>query len=241
MNAGSRSIRLYRGISVRPDEAEEVAELILSEGIQFSEKTRWRTTVPHPRDVRSAASTLRKTPVEIRKRTDEMTQWKMACACGDPYGASYYALRHNRSGDRTNPVVIEFEANVDQLAVDGKDFLYTAFQLWDQFGTKTQKEVEESLQKLFGKAILPYFREAAAHSEPAARIGLCDLACYDSEVVFAHSKNKVLIRGRHNTEFCSAFQVCLPVPSSALISVNARPEWPAIPKHSTCLNDVRGS
>jgi hypothetical protein len=51
------------------------------------------------------------------------------CPCGEVIGANYYAWQHNPYGENTTPILIEFEASDDAMSIDGRDFLYTVFQL----------------------------------------------------------------------------------------------------------------
>jgi hypothetical protein len=36
---------------------------------------------------------------------------------------NYYAWQHNRKGENTTPILIEFEASDDAVSIDGRDFL----------------------------------------------------------------------------------------------------------------------
>jgi hypothetical protein len=51
------------------------------------------------------------------------------CACGEEAGAAYYAWQHNRKGENTTPIIMEFEVSDDAVSIDGRDFLYTVLQL----------------------------------------------------------------------------------------------------------------
>lgn len=46
--------------------------------------------------------------------------------------ALYYAFVHNRKEENTEPLLIEFEASITDVWIDGRDFLYTVFGLWDR-------------------------------------------------------------------------------------------------------------
>ena len=51
-----------------------------------------------------------------------MPTW--VCACGDEMGAIYYTTKHNRDRENNTPVLISFDANLRDVIIDGRDFLY---------------------------------------------------------------------------------------------------------------------
>jgi hypothetical protein len=81
--------------------------------------------------------------------------------------------------------------------VDGRDFLYTIFQLGDP------QLARPIIERIFGIAILRYI-DRAWSSDGRERIALCDLAVQDDAVVLAHAGNKTVIGGRYGTRFRSA-------------------------------------
>jgi hypothetical protein len=221
---------LYRGIAINPALRDEVIHKIVSEGMQDAKKGAWQNVMPDPRVVRRQQAELEGCPEGIRDSIDRMPAEPLVYACGDRFGASYYALQHNRTGNDTCAILIEFEAPDTSLCVDGKDFLYTVFQLWDRAGTARRGKVQHILASLYGKRIGRYFDKAAASSDTKTRIGFCDLACHDLDVVNGHHGNRVLIHGRHGTQFCSSFQRQLPVHVAAIrsaASISSMPEAPA--------------
>jgi hypothetical protein len=50
-------------------------------------------------------------------------------------------------------------------------------------------------------------------------IACCDLATQDPDVIRAHVSNGLVIGGRYNTRFSSAFMVTAPVPVAKIVSV----------------------
>ncbi len=230
---------LFRGITVSPDDQEKVVREIRDCGLVDGEAKQWRTRMPDPIAVRTIQKDLMSSPGTIRSRLNqELLKRTLVNACGDRYGGSYYALSHNRSASKTTSILIEFQAPLELLCVDGKDFLYTVFQRWDQRGAVPIDKVRTTLAALYGPKILEYFDEAALHKESNARVGICDLACHDLEVIRAHSENEILIRGRHNTRFCSAFQLQLPVSPESIIRIECNPTRPPEPAKSVSLDDV---
>ena len=51
------------------------------------------------------------------------------CACADKTSALFYACKKNVTASDTASLLITFEANISDVIVDGRDFLYTLFQL----------------------------------------------------------------------------------------------------------------
>ena len=156
------------------------------------------------------------------------------CACGDFDGAVYYACKHNRSGANDTPLVVEFESDPVEVAVDGRDFLCTVFQSGK--GALARNVVAQA----FGGRALVYLDEAWRATDQPRRIELCREARHDPEVVRAHYANRLVLGGRHSTRFRSAFFVRAPV-AAALVTAIHRPEngRPA-PAADAELRDVLG-
>ena len=230
--------KLFRGIAVSADTLNDVVEEIHSSGLRASNANQWQNEMPDPESIREYQAELLTVPSKIRDSILAMPAKPAVYACGDLFGASYYALSHNKSHQKPCSIVITFEAPIEALSIDGRDFLYTAFQLWDKSGKQNRDKVRQILARLFGQRILHYFDLASGSNETLARIGLCDLACYDLEVVSAHITNSVLIRGRHSTQFCSSFELPLPIPPQSIRSVNILPTNPTEPRQSISLDDV---
>lgn len=189
--------------------------------------------MPDPRTVRTCLDQLLQEPAVVREKLNALPSEPVTYACGDLYGASYYALSHNRSEAKPASILIEFEVPLDSLCVDGKDFLYTVFQR-----AEGCERVRACLASLFGKSILRYFDHASARSDTQEKIGICDLACYDIDVVRNHAENQTLILGRWGTHFCSAFKLQLPVPSSAIQNIDCNPTFPKPSEDTVHLKDM---
>jgi hypothetical protein len=97
-----------------------------------------------------------------------------------------------QSGENDTPIHISFDAEASEAVVDGRDSLYTAFQLSDA------ARARGILERLFGPAILRY-ADRAWGLDGDERIALCDLAVQDDAVVRAHAANKTAIAGRFGT------------------------------------------
>ena len=119
--------------------------------------------------------------------------------------------------------------------MDGRDFLYTIFQLGDP------QLARPIIERIFGIAILRYI-DRAWSSDGRERIALCDLAVQDDAVVLAHAGNKTVIGGRYGTRFRSAFCVRTPVATDRIVDVRPvevganlpDPEIPSRIAHDEC-------
>jgi hypothetical protein len=169
-----------------------------------------------PAQVRFCASKLLESPASIRNEIDLLAKVPMTYACARFDDAAFYAQRERRG----LPLVISFEVPLADVVIDGKDFLYTVFQLWDREGKSHLARVRMSLASLFGTAILPWFDRASREKDTISRIGLCDLATHDLAVIEAHHGNEIGILGRYGTRFRSAFAVPATIDPAAVLAVD---------------------
>jgi hypothetical protein len=227
----------YRGIAIPHDEAGRVTANILSNGLSGSEG-HWKYVLPDATDVRARRDTLlaksQLTQAEIFARTP----FNGCCACGSASGAVYYALHHNFSVKCNHPIVIEFRASLEHVCVDGRDFLYGAFQFWDRASDKCREWQSNVLCELFGSAILRYFDAVCRSTDQAYRVAIFDLATFDPEVVEAHYANTKIIAGRYNTRFASAFFVKTPVEASCINRLYV-PHPQEVPSPDITLDEFR--
>jgi len=211
-------VTLYRGLAVPEVEAKRIEQKILSEGVSGTEGN-WQFHVPDILHVRASLEALFRMPDLTRDHLPEDTTFRGFCACGGATGAAYYALRHNFTKKNDYPLVIEFTASIDDIYVDGRDFLYPAFQLWDRHFTNNQDWQSAVLCDLFGPSISRYFDTACQSAHQPYRIAMCDLATFDSEVAWGHVHNERVIAGRYGTMFTSAFFVKAPVTANRITRV----------------------
>jgi hypothetical protein len=114
-------------------------------------------------------------------------------------------LRYGKTG-----LVLEIECDKSGLVVDPRDFLASAFAMWDCRSEKHSGKQADVLSHVFGEAVLGYFEEATRTSDREDRSQLFQLSCCDRRVVDAHLDNEIVLLGRGKTAFKSA---CLaPVP-----------------------------
>lgn len=210
----SGTIRLYRGIAVPEATAGSVMDEIRQNGLPVEGRF-WSGLNFH--DLKPRLEELWRSPeilLEITRPEDQPSVSRI-CACGERRGAMYYACSHNRTRDHTASILIEFEADIAHVIVDGRDFLYTVMQLGNPDASRAV------LERVFGPAILRYADRAWSmpESEQRKRIACCDLAIQDPAVVRGHASNDLVIGGRHSTRFSSAFMVAAPVPAAQIASV----------------------
>jgi|CXWL01.1.fsa_nt_gi hypothetical protein len=203
---------LYRGIAVPSETAKDVISNIQSRGLD-GEHGFWRFVVPDVPQVRRRIDILFQQPCLTTNDFLQETPFRGVCACGDPLGAEFYAGRHNFSQHKNNyPIVIEFEISLDQIYVDSRDFLCSAFQFWDRYSARGRTRQKRWLTELFGKRILRYFDSVCQNTDQTHRIAMGNLAAFDERVIEAHYSNQKVIAGRYGTVFKSAFFVQGPVP-----------------------------
>lgn len=221
-------MRFFRGIAVPAGKAEITIADIRQQGLVSGQGT-WLTEHQHPGDLDALH---RKPDLSLDDTRPKTGAVAAVCACGDELGASYYACSHNLTSNNDTPILIEFEAAKSASAVDGKDFLYTAF----QFGGA--ERALPVLERSFGKAVLRYAEKAWLSEEQSFRVAQCDLAIHDPDVIEAHYANDVVLAGRYGTIFRSAFTVALPVRPESITRVWSPSHAPTLPKPVVTLTDI---
>tara|TARA_R110002096_G_scaffold380542_4_gene574474 strand:+ start:1662 stop:2384 length:723 start_codon:yes stop_codon:yes gene_type:complete len=210
-------MRLFRGIAVPANKSEDVKQRIREDGIRGDEGGQWQISLS---DLRADLEGLFEKPgLSASDTIRDDVLFSGVCACGDEYGASNYACKHNASEEANAPLVVEFDMPISDVFLDGRDFLCTAFQLWDRSTRDGIDWQMELLATIFGKRVLRYFQRAAASQDQDYRIAMCRLAGQDIEVAKSHAQNCHVIEGRYSTMFASAFLARPPIPRSNIISV----------------------
>lgn len=201
-------LRLYRGIAVPSACVADTTAAMLRDGLvegqgAWRNEQLWR--LPSGVSVEEA---------NLRTVDTQDADWRSAvCASGTVEGAAYYAWEHNRSETNNIPILIEFEAHIDQVRIDGRDFLYQAFESGDPEKART------FLDSFYGSKILRYAELAWASPNHGRRVALCDLATLDPDVILAHYASRTVIRGKYGTTFENAFTVAYPVPPRDIVRV----------------------
>jgi hypothetical protein len=206
-------MRFYRGIAVPANGATDTIADIRQNGLQVR-NAGWRMIAqdlkPHLDRLWSLASIERS---DVDLVPGDETPHRI-CACADKTSALFYACKKNVTAADTTSVLITFDADIADVIVDGRDLLYTAFQMGDR------DLARPVLKRLFGSAILRYADRAwATDKGDLQRVSICDLAVQDEDVILAHARNATVIGGRSRTEFCSAFMVRMPIPADQIVAV----------------------
>ena len=223
-------LRLYRGITVSESEAEMIIQEIKTNGIYQNDKQQWGGFIW--KNLKSKISTLYYKEDLTRKDTEPASQWierkngghleytegELSICFADKLGAVYYATKHNVTKEHTVPLLITVDIAIDNLAIDGRDFLYTVFGYMDTNNLKKTKRQTKILKLLYGEKMEYYIEKIIKHPK-SEKYAICDLAIIDNEIIIGHSKNQLIIRGRNNTTFKSAFWGKVPIPNNQVINV----------------------
>jgi hypothetical protein len=216
-------VRFFRGIAVPASKADSVIDSILQNGL--SRDRGWPMVWEKPNNPEGLFGKLDLSTDDTRGPRE--TAPVGLCFCGDESSANIYACKRNFHREDDTPLLIEIEADLDSVAVDGRDFLYAVF----QFGNP--KEAIAALEQLFGPEILRYAQAAWDSPDQRKRLALCDLAIHDNKVVKHHYGNRLVVGGRYSTLFRNAFKVRLPIEPSAIIRV-----WRATPSSEFTAADI---
>jgi len=202
-------LTLYRGIAVPESEAEAVVNNIKERGIRGDEGF-WKSSYT---DIRSQINELFNKPdLSTNDTRNGNCEFPVVCVA-DELGAYYYALVHNWSNEKNAPIVITLRVPIKDVYVDGRDFLYTCF------GFCKSYQIVGILKRIYGDSIEKYFLKAIFSNNPQYKCAMCDLATQDLDVIKAHYMNEIIIRGRYNTHFRSAFFVRAPIPPDKIEDV----------------------
>lgn len=205
-------MRFYRGIAARADEGDRTVEEIRKNGLLPANGDRQWTMKAHNLKPRLPElwelSVLTEADLEP---PGPVLSWD--CACADEAGAMHYAVNKNCSLERPVPLLITLEAEIPEIVIDGRDFMFTLFQLGDPAKARPIAE------RLFGPGILRYVDRAWRTDDDFQRRALCQLAVQDDDVIAAHAGNRIVIGGRYSTIFCSAFLIPTPLPPERIIEV----------------------
>jgi hypothetical protein len=207
-------MRFYRGIAVPASEAAGTIASIRQNGLQVR-NAGWRMVAQHLKPHLDRIWSLPKIEhSDVDLVPYDETPHRI-CACADKTSALFYACQKNVNATDTVSILITFDADIADVIVDGRDFLYTVFQMG------CPDRARPILERLFGSAILRYAERAwATPKGDHQRIAICHLAVQDDDVIMAHARNTTIIGGRYDTEFCSAFLVRMPVPNGRIAAVD---------------------
>jgi len=222
-------LKLYRGITLAKQDVDRVIEDVKLNGINVSEEARWKFQITFIKDKvtelfeKNDLSTLDTRPQKNKPNDYTMGELinpsKTVCFA-DKLGATYYAVKHNKTKEKTVPILIETEIDLKNIIIDGRDFLYTCFQFLEMKDINKQKKQINDLTQIFGKSIEKYLIKSSKTDIQDTKIALCDLATHDDDVIKEHYLNKIILGGKHNTIFRTAFHIKTPIRKEYIKSVS---------------------
>ncbi len=220
------SLRLYRGISAPVGRRDELLSKIKGEGLAFGQG---------PGDMSYSFGLNVELLVNKRNLSQvdtesESSQRVATYACGTREGAAYYAWRYIGESSDLAPIMIEFDAKVLDVRVDGKDFLYKLFEMGEP------EKAKLPIRQLFGRKALYYAEAAWASGDHSRKLALCDLATMDPQVINDHYANRSGIGGRYGTVFHNAFVVALPISRTDIVNV-----WSPSARHRPLIPEFQFS
>jgi len=222
-------LKLYRGISLAEQDVDRVIEDIKLNGINVSEEARWEFQITFIKDrvaelfEKEDLFTLDTRPQKNKPNDYTMGELinpsKTVCFA-DKLGARYYAVKHNKTESKTVPILIETEIDLKNIIIDGRDFLYTCFQFLEMKDISKQQKQISDLTQIFGNSIEKYLIKSSKTDIQDTKIALCDLATQDDDVIIEHYLNKIILAGRYNTIFRTAFHIKMPINKGDVKSVS---------------------
>jgi hypothetical protein len=127
---------------------------------------------------------------------------------------------------KDTPLIIELEVPLEEVLVDGSDFMYMAMSRADH------PEAKRTLCRIYGHAITAYVDRAAQHERVtpgSVRTAIFDLAVRDQKIVAAHHGNQTVIRAKSRANFRSWFMIPAELPASRVINAWVPQSHPNMP------------
>lgn len=245
-----QKITLYRGLTVRPDQAEMVMRDILENGLPYDKD--YPRFLGSWKEIRSQLPQLKQK--EDLSRDDTRPAYRMVkkgtglwreyidasygFCFADLLGAQYYATKHNADQENTIPILITAEFSIEELVIDGRDFLYTVMGRIDFNDKEKYRRQKEMLTKVFGTSIEKYIDKIQQHPKSEI-ISIVDLAICDHAIIQDHAQNMRILGGRFGTIFRSAFFARAPILPSSILKVEVLEDLPSFPYPEIRFNDVK--
>lgn len=259
-----KSLKLYRGITVAESEVDFVIHDIKTNGLYQNENQQWAGFIWKNvkreldalynkedltlNDTRPASVWIGKTTKKVYENWQEAPdsenggyreyiEGEHSICFADKLGAEYYATQHNVFKEKSIPLLITLDLDLERLAIDGRDFLYTVLGFIDPKDFEKTKRQTEKLKKIFGKKIEKYIEKLVSHPN-SEKTAICDLVICDDEIILEHSRNAEIIGGRHGTVFKSAFFGKTPISREKIKNVEIIKEHIVIPYPTITLNNI---
>jgi hypothetical protein len=259
-----KSLKLYRGITVSENEVDLVIQDIKTNGLYQNNKQQWGGFIW--KNIKGEINALYNkedltlddtspSSVWIGKKTKKVykdvqeaptseggghrgyIEGENSICFADKIGAEYYATQHNVSKTKRMPLLITLDIDIENIAIDGRDFLYTVFGSIDPKDIEKTKRQTEKLKTIFGVKIEKYIEKIINHPK-SNKNAICDLIICDDEIIIEHSRNTEIIGGRYGTIFKSAFFGKVPISPEKIQNVEILKEYIPIKNPTITLNDI---
>lgn len=243
------NLRLYRGITVSDKETDSIIDDIKTNGLDQNEKQSWDGFIW--KNLKKDIDALYQKEDLKRADTAPASKWvktkdgghieyiegEKSICFADKTGAEYYAIKHNVTKCHTAPLLITVDIEIENIVIDGRDFLYTVFSLLNPKDLAKTKRQSNKLKGLYGNKIEYYIEKIIKHPN-SEKNAICDLVIFDNEIIIEHYTNKKVIGGRFNTIFKSAFCGKVPILPNQIINVERLPNVGPSIHPDIILNDI---
>lgn len=234
------TINLFRGISVAESQAKSIVEEIEKNGLIQSPNSSWKGFLwkdQKDKEKLFLKEDLNREDTGIASKRvfvpngfyTEYLEGNDSICFADKTGAEYYARVHNQCKENTTPILIEARLEISCVAIDGRDFLYTAFSALRRVSKDQAVRLEKALISNFGIRIKKYIDKVFSHLQSDTN-AICDLIVCDNEIKEFHYHNNYIIKGRFGTHFKCAFLAKVPIHSTQIVSVKILDGIYSIPK-----------
>lgn len=243
-----KNVTLYRGISVSQSDSTSIIDTIKHNGLNITPDASWNggfiwkdqtnsTDLFHKKDLSRNDTGIASEKTKDGQFIKFIEGYKSICFA-DECGATYYAKKHNYNQEKPISLLIEADLDLSAVAIDGRDFLYSAFSFLRTLQPGKIPKAKDHLSSAFGEKILLYVDKVLQHKQSDTN-AICDLIICDDEIKIAHSKNEQIINGRHGTHFKCAFFVKVPIPAENIKSISVLTTDYQLPSPSFSLADFR--
>jgi hypothetical protein len=244
-----KSLKLYRGIAVSENEVDSVIQDIKTNGLYQNDKQQWGGFIW--KNIKNKINTLYNKEDLTREDTSpasvwidrkngghrEYTEGEQSICFADKIGAEYYATKHNITKDKKIPLCITLDLDIENIAIDGRDFLYTVFGFIDPKEIEKTNRQTKKLKSIYGEKIEKYIEKIIRHPN-SEKFAICDLVICDDEIIIEHSKNIEIIGGLYGTIFKSAFFGKIPISPEKIQNVEILKENIPIKNPTITLKDI---
>jgi hypothetical protein len=226
----NQKLTLYRGLTVSRNDVNPVIESIKRDGInEIHPSSQWNlkgislkerlNELYEKKDLKYEETIPRSELVQVSKTRSTRIFYDAddLIYFGDKETALFYATHHAVSGDKNVPLIIEANIGINNIRIDGKDFLNSLFTNLDPLNPEHQNRID-ALIDIYGEKIKFYIDKKINHLE-SDDSAVNELLKQDNEIILAHYQNTHIINGRAQTVFSQSYAVKLPIEPSSIVDV----------------------